>query len=325
MSSETTVKVDLGNGREITMSTGKMAKLAAGAVTVRQGDTIMLVTACCADPRPGLDFFPLQVDYRERFSAAGKFPGGYFKREGRPTEKEILTSRMTDRPARPLFPKGFINDVQIMGTLMSADGENEADVLSILGASAALAVSDIPFHGAFGALRVGRVKGQFIANPTHDEMKGSDIDLVYAGVPGKAIMIEGSADEISEDDLSAAMAFADGIVTKLVAAIAELVAKGGKVKITPKLTLNPEPVLNAVRDYCKGKLDAALQIVDKKARCAALKIVSDQMVAELTPKFTADGAVAPSFKGSFEEVTEATIRQLILDKGARQDGRSALD
>ena len=179
------VTVDLGQGRTVEIETGKMALLAGGSVTVRQADTVVLVAACSAAPRPGLDFFPLQVDYREKFSAAGKLPGGYFKREGRPTEKEILTSRMTDRPLRPLFPQGYIDDVQIMSMLLSADGDTEADVLSILGASAALMVSDIPFGGPIGALRVGRVDGAFVANPTHAELAKSDLDLVYAGTPAR--------------------------------------------------------------------------------------------------------------------------------------------
>jgi len=195
------VSVEIGPGRSLQVETGKVALLAGGSVTVRQGDTIVLVAACADEPRPGLDFFPLQVDYRERFSAAGRFPGGYFKREGRPTEKEILTGRMTDRPLRPLFPKGYINDVQIMAVLLSADGENDADVLSMLGASAALSLSDIPFPGPIGNLRVGRVDGAFVANPIHSDLAKSDLDLVYAGLPGKTIMIEGRSDEISEEAL----------------------------------------------------------------------------------------------------------------------------
>jgi len=318
--------VDLGNGREMSIETGKVALLAAGAVTVQQGDTIMLVSVCSAAPRPGLDFFPLQVDYRERFSAAGKFPGGYFKREGRPTEKEILTSRMTDRPLRPLFPNGYIDDVQVMSILLSADGENEADVLSIFGASAALAVSDIPFHGAVGALRVGRVEGQFIANPTHSEMAKSDLDLVYAGVPGKVIMIEGSADELSEDDLGKALEFADSIVCRQVQAVQELAAKFGKAKRTPTLHLLPADLVQAARTFCQGKLDAALKITAKTPRKEAMDALFLELVAALTPAFpaTAEGN-GPNFKGVFEELTHETIRRLILDQSIRPDGRGLED
>ena len=328
MSQETTISIDLGGGRSLTVSTGKIAQLAAGEVTIRQGDTIILVTACSASPRPGLDFFPLQVDYRERFSAAGKFPGGYFKREGRPTEKEILTARMTDRPARPLFPEGFFNDVQIISTLFSADGENEADVLSIFGASAALMLSDIPFHGPFGALRVGRVNGQFLANPTHTEMADSDIDLVYAGVPGKAIMIEGKSKEISEADLLAAMQFADGIVTLQCAALKELAAKAGKAKYTNyKTNLVPEPLMAAARAFCAGKLAANLQIPEKRNRAKAMDELFTGMVAALALQFPVDpatGAAAP-FKGAFEECIHATMRAMALEQGTRQDGRGLDD
>src|SRR3954465_11770967 len=163
---------------QILIETGKLAKQADGAVTVQLGETIILVAACAASKaKPGQDFFPLTVDYREKASAAGKFPGGYFKREGRPTEKEILTSRLTDRPIRPLFPKGWYNEVQVQSLLLSADGENDSDILTIVGASAALMISDIPWDGPLGAVRVGRVAGQFVANPTHAQQAESDIDI----------------------------------------------------------------------------------------------------------------------------------------------------
>src|SRR5215469_4300705 len=192
------VTVPIGD-QQLIIETGKLAKQADGAVTVQLGETIVLVAAVGAtDAKEGQDFFPLTVDYREKAAAAGKFPGGYFKREGRPTEKEILTCRLTDRPIRPLFPKGWYNEVQVQTILLSADGENEPDILSIVGASASLMVSDIPWAGPLGAVRVGRVNGQFIANPTHSEMKESDLDLVYVGNENDLVMYEGSAKEISE-------------------------------------------------------------------------------------------------------------------------------
>src|SRR5881409_2758676 len=175
------ISFQVGTGT-IVIETGKLAKQADGAVTVQLGETIVLVAAVAASKaKPGQEFFPLTVDYREKAAAAGKFPGGYFKREGRPTEKEILTSRLTDRPIRPLFPKGWYNEVQVQSIVLSADGQNDPDVLSIIGASAALMVSDIPWAGPLGAVRVGRVRGQFIANPTHSERAQSDLDLVYVG------------------------------------------------------------------------------------------------------------------------------------------------
>src|ERR1041384_3350191 len=168
--------------KQVIIETGKLAKQADGSVTVQMGETIVLVAAVAATKaKAGQDFFPLTVDYREKAAAAGKFPGGYFKREGRPTEKEILTSRIIDRPIRPLFPKGWYNEVQVQSIVLSADGENDPDMLALVGASAALMVSDIPWEGPLGAVRIGRINGQFVANPTHVQMAESDLDLVYVG------------------------------------------------------------------------------------------------------------------------------------------------
>src|ERR1700745_372554 len=202
---------------DLTIETGKLAKLADGAVTVRSGDTIILVAAVSATSiKEGQDFFPLTVDYREKAAAVGKFPGGYFKREGRPSEKETLTSRMTDRPLRPLFPSGYFYDTQIISILLSADGENDPDILAINGASAALCVSDIPFNGPIGAVRVGWVNGAFVANPTHVERQESDLDLIYVGTENEVIMIEGTANEVPEADFITALEFAHGHAREMI-------------------------------------------------------------------------------------------------------------
>src|SRR5438552_9768328 len=194
--------------KKLIIETDKLAKQADGSVTVQFGETVVLVAAVAAvKAKEGQDFFPLTVDYREKAAAAGKFPGGYFKREGRPTEKEILTSRLIDRPIRPLFPKGWYNEVQVQCILLSADGENDPDMLSILGASAALMVSDIPWDGPLGAVRIGRLDGKFIANPTHSEQVNSDLNLVYVGNAHDIVMFEGSAKEVSEADFNAALQF----------------------------------------------------------------------------------------------------------------------
>src|SRR6185369_4559354 len=188
MSERITVQV---GDKQIHIETGKLAKQADGAVTVQMGETIVVVaTVAATKPKEGQDFFPLTVDYREKAAAAGKFPGGYFKREGRPTEKEILTSRLIDRPIRPLFPKGWYNEVQVQSILLSADGENDPDMLSLVGASAALMVSDIPWEGPLGAVRVSRVNGKFVANPTHAQMAESDVDIVYVGNDKDIVMFE---------------------------------------------------------------------------------------------------------------------------------------
>src|SRR5258706_13073637 len=212
--------------KQISIETGKIAKQADGSVTVQLGETIVLIAAVGATKaKAGQDFFPLTVDYREKAAAAGKFPGGYFKREGRPTEKEILTCRLIDRPLRPLFPKGWYNEVQVQCIVLSADGQNDPDMLALNGASAALAVSDIPWAGPLGAVRVGRVGGQFIANPTHAQQAESDLDLVYVGNDKDIVMYEGAADEISDADFNAALVFAQEAIQPLIAAQNDLAAK----------------------------------------------------------------------------------------------------
>ncbi len=315
------VKMDIGGGKFITVETGKMALLANGSVTVRLGDTMVLVAVCSSSPREGIDFFPLSVEYRERFAAAGRIPGGFFKREGRPTEKEILTARMTDRPIRPLFPEGFINEVQVVSTVISADGENEPDVLSILGASCAMMVSDIPFLAPVGALRVGRINGSFVANPTHAEMKQSDIDLVYAGISGKTIMIEGRASEISEEELRDAMYFADSIVQKQIEAQIDLARRAGKPKFeyTPHL---PAPdALAAAIEFCGDKLADACSSPSKLERQSKQDALKEALFTELKARFTAEDGSTPDLGLIWETLMEKTIRSLVLEKGIRQDGR----
>src|SRR5712675_3059276 len=218
------VTAQLGD-KQMHIETGKLAKQADGSVTVQLGETIVLVAAVGAvKAKEGQDWFPLTVDYREKAAAAGKFPGGYFKREGRPTEKETLTSRMTDRPLRPLFPQGYFYDTQVISVLLSADGENDPDILSITGASAALCLSDIPFAGPIGAVRIARINGEFVVNPTHTQRQQSELDLVYVGSAEEVVMIEGAADEISEEDFIRALEFAQPYVREIVDMQKELTA-----------------------------------------------------------------------------------------------------
>src|SRR4030095_5870105 len=202
---------------QINIETGKIAKLADGSVIVSCGETIVLTSAVSdTSLKEGQDWFPLTVDYREKAAAVGKFPGGYFKREGRPTEKEILTARMTERPLRPVFPKGYLYDTQIIGVLLSADGEHDPDILFMNGASAALCVSDIPLAGPIGAVRIGRVNGQFVANPGHSQREFSDVNLVYVGTENDVIMIEGEANELPEEEFVKALNFAHDEVKKII-------------------------------------------------------------------------------------------------------------
>ncbi len=312
----------LDGSRSVEIATGKLARLADGAVTVRQGDTIVLVTACGGPPRAGADFFPLQVDYREKFSAAGRIPGGYIKREGRPSDNEILVCRMTDRPIRPLFPKGYFNEVQIQALVLSADQENNPDTLAMLGASAALSISSLPFKGQLGALRVGMIDGEFVANPTRSQMKKSTIELVYAGLPGQVIMIEGDAKECSEETLRDALAFADSVVAKQVAAIDELASIAGKEKKTPNLYSVPEEVFAAVREFCGGKMEEACFIHSKEERYAALGTIFDEMSETLAERFADVEDLNRHLKAAFEDIEADTVRKAILEQGKRSDGRA---
>src|SRR5437588_3090327 len=229
--------------KQIIIETGKLAKQADGAVTVQMGETIVMVAAVGATKaKEGQDFFPLTVDYREKAAAAGKFPGGYFKREGRPTEKEILTSRLIDRPIRTLFPRGWYNEVQVQSIVLSADGENDPDMLALVGASAALMVSDIPWEGPLGAVRVGRINGQLVANPTHTQMSESDLDLVYVGNETDLVMFEGSAKEISDTDYNAALAFGQQAIQPTIAAQKDLAARAGRPKRQINLNVVPDEI-----------------------------------------------------------------------------------
>jgi len=305
----------------ITIETGKLAKLADGAVTVRSGDTIVLVTAVSATRvKEGQDFFPLTVDYREKAAAVGKFPGGYFRREGRPTEKEILTARMTDRPLRPLFPKGYLYDTQIISVLLSADGENDPDMLAINGASAALAVSDIPFAGPIGAVRVGRVNGEFIANPTHSQRAQSDLDLVYVGTKDDVIMIEGSALELPEAEFMKALEFAHSHARTLIDAQVELAAKAGKQKRQAELMLVKEELLEVAYAVAGDRIEAALYTPSKVARGKAV----DALRKEVEDAVKAKYPEATNFEISqaFDYLQKKAFRISILDRQVRCDGRS---
>jgi polyribonucleotide nucleotidyltransferase len=219
------------NGRTLTIETGRMAKQAAGAALVTYGETVVLVTAAHADPRPGIDFFPLTVDFVEKTSAAGKFPGGFFKREARLSDREILVCRFIDRSIRPLFADGYNDETQVIATVLSADGENPADVIGFLGASAALTISEIPFLGPIAGVRVGRVDGTLIANPTREQMGASDLEFVVAGSREALVMVEGEAKEVPEEELLAALRFGHETLIPLIDAQDELRRLAGKEKI----------------------------------------------------------------------------------------------
>ncbi len=308
----------------IVIETGKLAKLADGAVTVRCGDTILLVSAVSATSiKEGQDWFPLTVDYREKSSAVGRFPGGFFKREGRPSEKEILTCRMTDRPLRPLFPKGYLYDTQIIAVLMSADGENDPDMLCINGASAALCVSDIPFAGPVAAVRVGRVDGKFVANPTHSQRAHSDLDLVYVGNATEVVMIEGEALEIPEDDFIAALKFGQESIQPLIAAQKELAAKVAPVKRTPVLFSVSEELLEVAYQVAGDRIEAAIYTPRKTDRAKAVGALKEEVSAAILAKFPTAGKFEIS--QAFDYLQKKAFRTSILDKQKRADGRGYFD
>ena len=309
---------------DITIETGKLAKLADGAVTVRCGDTIVLVTAVSATTlKEGQDWFPLSVDYREKAAAVGKFPGGYFKREGRPTEKEILTSRMTDRPLRPLFPKGYLYDTQIITVLLSADGQNDPDMLSINGASAALMVSDIPFNGPVGAVRVGRVNGQFVVNPTHKEREESDLDLVYVGTQNDVIMIEGAAKELPEEEFVKALDFAHPFVQQIIAMQNELAAKAAKEKRQLPLMLVKDELLEIAYHIAGDRIEAALYTPSKVARGKAVDALKQEVKVAILAKYPE--ATGFEISQAFDYLQKKAFRISILDRKVRCDGRGYND
>ncbi|WP_295977608.1 polyribonucleotide nucleotidyltransferase [uncultured Akkermansia sp.] len=305
----------------ITIETGKMARLADGAVVVRSGDTVVLVTVVSATKvKEGQTFFPLSVEYKEKAAAAGMFPGGYFKREGRPTEKEILTCRMTDRPLRPMFPKGYFYDTQVITLLLSADGENEPDILSINGASAACVVSDLPFAEPVGAVRVGRIDGQFVINPTNSQREHSQLDLVFAGTKDQVIMIEGSANELPEEDFIAALRVAQENVKVICEKQEELRAVCGKEKRAYELCLAKPELLEIGYEIAGDRIEEAIYApskVERQKKVGALRDEVEAAIKERHPEAT-DFDV----EQVFEYIQKKAFRISIMEKDKRADGRS---
>ena len=306
------------------IETGKLAKLADGAVTVQMGETIVMVSAVSQTKiREGQTWFPLSVEYKERASAAGTFPGGYFKREGRPTEKEILTCRMTDRPLRPLFPKGYLYDTQIIALLLSADQVNDADVLAMNGASAALAISDIPFAGPIGAVRVGRVNGEFCINPTFEQREDSDLDLIYVGNKTDVIMIEGAADEIPDAEFKKSLHFAQAAVAKIVEAQEELVKVAGKPKRDYTVTVAKEDLLEIGYAVAGDRIEDAIYAASKVERGKKVGALRDEVEAAIKEKFPETTEF--EIEQVFEYIQKKAFRVSIMEKGVRADGRKLRD
>jgi polyribonucleotide nucleotidyltransferase len=308
----------------ITFSTGTLAKLANGAVNVTVGETNVFVAATAAQTmKPGQDFFPLTVDYREKYHAAGRFPGGYFKREGRPSEKEILTSRLCDRPCRPLFPEGFLNEVQIVGLLLSADQKNESDIAMVNGASAALAISDIPWAGPIAALRIGLIDGQFVANPTIEQMFSSSLDLIYVGNEKDMLMIEGSADQLPEDKFIEALEYAHKAIQPIIKAIRELVTLAGKPKAKFALVGASAQARAIIERVAGPKISDAIFGKEKAVRSAGVKAIKDEAKAALVAELGEGKFSDVDVNVVFEDLQYKAYRKTVLERGVRSDHRDS--
>ncbi len=314
-----TVEVE-SNGLRMTLETGKLAKQADGAVAVRVGGTMVLATCVAAkSAKESQDFFPLTVEYRERAYAGGRIPGGYFKREGAPVKKETLTSRLIDRPIRPLFPDGFRNEVQVICLAVSGDQENDPDILAMNGASAALCLSGIPFDGPVGAVRVGLVEGKLVANPTAAQKKVSSLELVIAATEDAVLMVEAGASEISEEIVLEAIAFGHAECKKLARAQSDLVQRAGKPRWTVDAAAHDAELKARVESLARPKLADALATLQKQGRAEAVNRVFEEIVQSLGVDETKKAAV----REAFEAVEKAEVRRLIVERNLRVDGRKA--
>lgn len=314
-----TKEVQIGK-QKLIFETGKLAKQANGAVMVRYGDTMVLVTAVAGELRPDVDFFPLSVEYREKSLAAGKIPGGFFKREGKPTDKEVLTSRLIDRPIRPLFSDNYRNDTQVAAFVYSYDSENDSDVIAACGASAALAISDIPFLEPIGEVRVGRINGEFVINPTLQEIELSEIELVVAGTESSIMMVEGEAKELSEQVMLDALKFAHTEIKKIIEVQKELRQLCGKPKMEVAEKVVNQNLLNDITTLAHDKFKAIVaSVLAKEERSAQNHALTDEVLVALTEKYPEQEA---AIKEILHDMEKDLMRKRILDEGLRLDGRN---
>jgi len=313
------------NNTSLSIETGKVAKQADGAVVVRCGGTMVLSTVVAAKmPMEGRDrdFLPLTVEYRERAYAGGRIPGGFFKREGRPDEKETLTCRLIDRPLRPLFPKAFRNELQVINLVVSADDENDPDVLAMIGSSAAVALSGIPFSGPIGAVRVGLVDGRLVANPTYKQLAASPLELIIAGTGEAILMVESGGREISEEQMLDALAFGHEQCKRLAQIQKDLVSQAGKPRWSFDANAGADPALEArIREMATAKVVQALAVHEKQARAQALEAIFEEVWAAIG----GDETATVKAREYFDKVEKAEVRRLIVDKGIRVDGRSVTE
>jgi len=316
-------EVEIG-GRPFILETGKLAKQADGAVVVQYGDTIVLATVVAAkNPAEGIDYFPLQVEYREKTSAAGKIPGGFFKREGRPTEKEILSSRIIDRPIRPMFPKGFFCETQIVVTVFSSDQENDGDILGAVGASAALMISDIPFDGPIAEVRVGRINGEFIINPTFSQLEKSDMDVTVAGTRDSIVMVEGEAREISEKEMLDALRVAQTYIAQLCDIQVELQRQCGRPKRTIEVREINDELVSEVKSLATSPIrELTTTVLSKEERSARRSQLETEIQTALAEKYPDQSAIISDI---IHDIEKEEMRKMILDEGRRLDGRGWAD
>ncbi len=306
----------------VTLETGHLARQATGAVLVTMGDTVVLVSAVARpEAKPGQSFFPLTVNYQEKFYSAGKIPGGFFKREGRPTEKETLTSRLIDRPLRPLFPKGFLNETQVIATVMSLNPEVDGDIPALIGASAALAISGAPFQGPIGAARVGFLDGNYVLNPSATQLKESRLDLVVAGTDKAVLMVESEADLLTEDEMLGAVTFGHDQMQTAIKAINELVEEAGKPKWDWQAPAKPEGLADKVRELGMSGLESAYQHTDKTQRHEAIGEVKKKVVDTLCPEGEETAWSQGDVKDAFHAMEKDFVRSQIIDGKPRIDGR----
>ena len=316
---EKTVVSRTFDGAELSLETGRLAGQANGAVLVRQGDTVVLVTATASKaPRPGIDFFPLTCDYEEKMYAVGRIPGAFMRREARPSEAAILTSRMIDRPMRPLFPKDFRNDVQIVATVLSTDQVHDPSILALIGAGAAVAISDIPHDGPVAAVRMGQFEGHLVENPGMPELERSQLDLVVAGTKDSLNMVEAGAREVSEETLVEALARAHDRIREIIAMVDELVGKVGKPNMEYLHVGVPAEIKQAVAEFAADRIDQVFRESDKAQRDGQVDKLRAEVVAQLTPRFPDR---VGDIGGAFESVLKTAVRRAVLDQGIRPDGR----
>ncbi|MWV43499.1 polyribonucleotide nucleotidyltransferase [Paenibacillus sp. HJL G12] len=317
---ESRVEMQLG-GRPLILETGRLAKQANGAVMVRYGETAVLCTVTASSEPKDLDFFPLTVNYEERLYAVGKIPGGFIKREGRPSEKAILSSRLTDRPIRPLFPEGFRNDVQVLNLVMSVDQDCSPEIAAMIGTSASLSISDVPFNGPIGGVVVGRIDGQFIINPTIAQQEISDVYVVVSGTKDAIMMVEAEANEVPEDIMLEAIMFGHDEIKKIVAVIEELVGKVGKPKMEVKLHAVDSDVNKQVRDYAEARLVEAVRIAEKHARQDAIDAINDETVTYFEQQYIETPELLGDVKEVLHDIVKEEVRRLITHDKVRPDGR----